>query len=322
MSGSVSTPQVTVVVPTRNRLALLREAVASVERQTFADWELVVVDDASDDGTREWLEQSAGARVRTLALARHSERTVARNRGLDAARGSEVMFLDDDDRLVPDALALLSGALARHPQCVAAVGAAVRFDPYGGRERARHPRRRLVRHVWREVLAGWDSGSGQALFRSEPLRRAGGWNERLTYWELGDLWIRVATRGPVAFVPETILELRLHGGQTRPDPSSEDRRECFLEHLSESERADGERIVRARAHVLAGDAARLAGHPAAALRHYVRAIATAPLLARSPLTRSDVLGNMATVAPRALVGRRGRAAARSVRGALWRGRGP
>ena len=313
-------PRVTVVVPTRNRLHLLREAVASVQSQTLADWELLVVDDASEDGTLAWLDGLTDSRIRPLALERHSERTVARNRGLAAARGAEIVFLDDDDRLFPDALALLSGALARHPDTIAAVGAAIRFAPDGGRERARHPRRPFVRRVWRDVLGGWDSGSGQALFHVEPLRRVGGWNEELTYWELGDLWMRVATAGAVAFVPAPVLELRLHQGQT-PPPPADDRRERFLDHLDRGDRLEGQRIVRARADVIAGDSARLRAEYATALACYLRAVRAAPVLARSPLTRPDLLGNIATVAARALLGRHGRAAARSVRGAIARRRG-
>jgi glycosyltransferase involved in cell wall biosynthesis len=309
----------TVVIPTRNRLSLLREAIGSVERQSFADWELVVVDDASDDDTAPWLSGIEDPRIRSFRLPVRSERTVARNRGLAEARGQLTVFLDDDDRLAPGALAALNGALLRRPQAVAAVGAAVRFDLQGRRERARHPRRESTRTVWREVLAGWDSGPGQTAVRTDTLRTAGGWNEQLAYWELGDLWFRIARLGPVVFLPQTVLEIRLHPDQTLPSPLVTDPRLEFVPALPEPDRREAERILRARQLVLAGDDARFRGEYRGALGHYLRGMATAPLLLRSPLTRTDLAGNVGHVAPRALLGRRGRAGLRRLRD-LTRGR--
>jgi glycosyltransferase involved in cell wall biosynthesis len=313
VTKSQEQPCVTIVVPTRNRLPLLREAVDSVRSQSFGDWELVVVDDASEDGTTEWVGRLDEPRLRTIQLPEQLERTVARNRGLEAARGEFVLFLDDDDRLAPGALDALSTALACRPEAVAAVGAAVRFDPDGQRERVPHPRRRSVRSVWREVLAGWDSGSGQAVFRARALREAGGWNEQLTHWELGDLWFRVSLVGPVVFLPEIVLEIRLHAGQSRPNPAAMDSRAGFIAALPEPDRSEAKRILRARELVLAGDEARFRGDYGPALSGYLRAAATAPLVVRSPLIRTDLLGNVAHVAPRALLGRRGRASLRRLR---------
>lgn len=302
----------TVVVPTRNRLPLLREAVGSMTSQTLEDWELVVVDDASDDGTAEWLEGLADPRMQWRRLPGRSERTVARNRGLELARGEIVLFLDDDDRLRPGALDALRTALDQHPEAVAAVGAAVRLGPDGVRS-VPHPGRRSVRTVWREVLAGWDSGSAQAAFRTSVVRDAGGWNERLTYWELGDLWLRIALRGPVAFLPDLVLEIRIHPGRSRPNVDTRDSRAGLVAMLPDRDRAEGARIVHARELVLAADEARLRGDHRRALSGYLRGVATAPLLVRSPLTRTDLLGNIAREVPRALLGRRGRAGLKRLR---------
>jgi glycosyltransferase involved in cell wall biosynthesis len=311
-------PKVTVVVPTRNRLPLLQEAIDSVERQRISAWEAVVVDDASEDGTAAWLEAQPDLRIRPVRLDQHSERSAARNRGLDEANGDFVLFLDDDDRLLPGSLERLSRALERRPGAVAAVGAAVRFDPSGGRERATHPRFAFTRTVWPDVLAGWDSGSGQALFRTERLRAAGGWNAGLSYWELGDLWFRVARLGPVTFLPATVLELRLHPGQTPPNPPTRDPRPDFLRALPPGDRDLGARLIRAREFVHAGDDARFRGEHRVALANYLRAVRTAPRLIRSPLTRRDLGGNMATETARLLARKRGRRAVAHVRGAFRR----
>ena len=316
VSGEVEAgprPRVTVVIPTRNRLGLLREAIGSVERQSLSDWEVVVVDDASDDETPRWLEDVRNRRIRPVRLDAQSERSAARNRGLREARGECVLFLDDDDRLLPGALQSLSGALADRPDAVAAVGATVRFDPAGDRERATHPRIGFTRTIWRDVLAGWDSGSGQALFRTDSVHTAGGWNEGLTYWEVGELWFRVGRLGPVVFLPSTVLELRLHHGQTPSNPPTRDPRRDLIGTLSATEREQATRIVRARRLVDEGDEARFAGRHRSALGLYLRAVRTAPLLIRSPLTRRDLIGNVGMEAARVLAGRHGRRAGRWLR---------
>jgi glycosyltransferase involved in cell wall biosynthesis len=307
-------PQISVVIPTRNRLPLLRHAIDSVAGQSVPGWEVVVVDDASDDETWSWLERLNDRRVRPIRLDRHSERSVARNRGLREARGEFVLFLDDDDRLHSAALARLRRALARRPDAVAAVGANVRFDPTGRRERAPHPRFGFTRMIWRDVLLGWDSGSGQALFRADRVREAGGWSEELSYWELGDLWFRVSRLGPVVFVPATVLELRLHPGQTPPNPPTRDPRRDLLALLPATERARAMRLVAARQLVQHGDDARFLHQHRSALGCYLRAVRTAPRLIRSPLTRHDLVGNMAREMARLAadwMGRRPSAAIRS-----------
>jgi hypothetical protein len=303
-------PRVTVVIPTRNRLHLLREAIESVERQSLSDWELVVVDDASEDDTPKWLEGQRDPRIRPVRLDRHSERSAARNRGLREARGETVLFLDDDDRLRAGALERLNRELGRRPEAVAAVGATVRFDISGRRERATHPRLGFTRTIWPEVLAGWDSGSGQALFRTDCVREAGGWKDGISYWELGDMWFRVARLGPVAFLPTTVLELRLHPGQTTPDPRAKDPRPDLVGMLSASEREQATRIVHARQLVHEGDEARFRRQHRRALGCYLRAVRAAPVLIRSPLTRRDLVGNMTTETARLVRGRHGRRAMR------------
>src|SRR5207249_6673035 len=94
---------VSVVIATRNRRLFLSEAIATVQQQTFDDWELIVVDDASTYDTPSFLGGLRDSRIRDIRQATHGQRSVARNRGLADARGEFVMFLDDDDLLRHDA---------------------------------------------------------------------------------------------------------------------------------------------------------------------------------------------------------------------------
>jgi glycosyltransferase involved in cell wall biosynthesis len=96
-------PTVSVIIPTYNRAALVREAIDSVLGQTFDDFEVIVVDDGSSDTTAT-AAQVDDPRVRYVCQV-HAGRSAARNRGLDAARGQYVAFLDDDDLYLPGKLA-------------------------------------------------------------------------------------------------------------------------------------------------------------------------------------------------------------------------
>lgn len=96
-------PRVTVVVPTRNRLAQLQRALACVERQSYRDFKVIVVDDGSTDGTRAWLERPA-ATLRALSTASSGGASAARNLAIQHSRGELIAFLDDDDVWQPSYL--------------------------------------------------------------------------------------------------------------------------------------------------------------------------------------------------------------------------
>jgi glycosyltransferase involved in cell wall biosynthesis len=103
-------PLFSVVIPTYNRVIKLQRAVRSVEAQSMDDYEVIVVDDGSSDGTAAFLESIRSERCITLRNSKNSGVSASRNRGVATATGEFVVFLDDDDVLRPDALAEL-GAL-------------------------------------------------------------------------------------------------------------------------------------------------------------------------------------------------------------------
>ena len=104
-------PAISVIVPVYQGEALLPGCVESVQRQTFTDWELLLIDDGSTDNSRTLCENYAAgdARIRALVQPRNLGVSAARNRGLQEARGEYVAFLDADDRYVPGTLSTLLG---------------------------------------------------------------------------------------------------------------------------------------------------------------------------------------------------------------------
>jgi len=132
---------ITVVLPTHNRCELLQRAIDSVRGQTYPNWELVVVDDGSDDETAGVLERarSQDARIVTARLDPAEGASQARNRALDLARGDLVVYLDDDNRFDPDWLRAVAWAFTEYPDVNVAYGARIvddvrrhhGFDPGG-----------------------------------------------------------------------------------------------------------------------------------------------------------------------------------------------
>lgn len=320
----MTAPLVSVIIPTRDRLAFLKQAVGSVLAQTLSSCEAVVVDDASSDGTSEWLAEHGSERLTVVACEEHWERAIARNRGLEKARGQFVLFLDDDDRLRPSALGKLRTALAQNPDAIAAAGARVLFNEQGHVRRVRHPRRSLVRQVWTDLLAGWMSPPGTVLWRANVIRDAGAWNEKITLSGDQELWLRASMRGPIAFVPDVVLEKRTHGGQWRAleiREVHEQWRRAYMEGLPTKRRFLALRL--STMNRLLNDARIAYGNldSRQAVFNYWQAFRLAPSILRSPLLGPEIARGIAKSIAGAIIGKKGVLAARWTKRALRRALG-
>jgi glycosyltransferase involved in cell wall biosynthesis len=299
------------VIPTRNRRNDLERTLRSVQSQTLTDWEVVVVDDASTDDTAEFLGNLADPRVRVERLAEPSERSVARNRGLELATSPTVLFLDDDDALRPSALEVLTRALTLHTTACASVGAAI-YELDGSRRRPGFPEGPRLMDVRLELLAGWVALGGQSLMRTEMVKEVGGWEEELPVIpaEDQDLWLRLCACGPVAFIPDAVLDHRPHGVGDEASRGREPERLLISRYLRTVPPGDhrARRAASAREQLQDADLAFTAGTYRTALRATIRAVMTAPFLLRSPLIGRGIsrgLANalVATLLPRAATDR-------------------
>jgi len=94
---SSRTPFFSIIIPLYNRRSRIDSAVHSVLSQAFTDWELIIVDDASTDGSWEHIQSYTDQRIRVLRNEVNSERCVTRNKGIATAKGEYICFLDSDD---------------------------------------------------------------------------------------------------------------------------------------------------------------------------------------------------------------------------------
>jgi glycosyltransferase involved in cell wall biosynthesis len=308
-----------VVIPTRNRLPLLREAITSSLQQE-AVTQVVVVDDASDDGTWTWLSGIPDPRVRVLRLERHAERNAARNLGLAQATGDFVLFLDDDDRLVPHVVQRLQAELERRPDAVLAMGVRLVFDERGQHKAGGHPPFRWIRTLLPEVLSGWGGCCGQMLIRVPRLHEAGAWNEQLVFAEDQDLLLRLSLLGPSVVLPYPVLEYRKHPGQSgRPsdaDAITDQIRRDFVHGLTNGVRGSAERLLEAGAAWTDGAAAYHRGEYRRATDLYLRTIRMTPSLLASPVVGPTLVAALARSAGGTLLGRRGAGTVKRVKAAV------
>lgn len=174
-------PEVSIVIPCFNAIRFLRETVESVFAQTFGDYEVILVDDGSTDGTTEII-QSYGSRVRAV-LGPNRGPSAARNSGTALARGLFIQYLDADDLLLPRALEERVQALAAGDAEVAYCDwQRIEEDGGGTFSRGEIVARTLEDvHPDPEIACFTDFWAPPAalLYRRSVVDRIGSWNESL-----------------------------------------------------------------------------------------------------------------------------------------------
>lgn len=195
----MTAPTISVVIPCHDAERYLAQAVGSALDQELPPHEVIVVDDASEDGSlalARRLAAGAPGRVRVLSVFERSA-AAARNAGAAAATGDALMFLDADDVLAPDALRGLAAALARRPNGVA-MCSWYRLAVADGRWIARppsSPARGPGQDPLSAWLCGWYHPPCSVLWSREAFERAGRWDDRVTVNDDGDLVLRALALG-------------------------------------------------------------------------------------------------------------------------------
>ena len=199
------------VVPTHNRREFLASTLRTILKQCDAAMEVIVVDDGSRDPdlAAQVIADLGDDRVILIRNTVPTGVSAARNRGIAAMRGSWVAFCDDDDLWAPDKLALQL-AIARSTGCSWVYTGAVKIDleqrVIAGLPPP-PPREVLARLPHVNLVPGGCSG---VLVSAAALRTVGGFDNELVNLADWDLWMRLATTGPPAFVPQPLVAYRVH----------------------------------------------------------------------------------------------------------------
>jgi glycosyltransferase involved in cell wall biosynthesis len=212
-------PDATVVVPTHNRSAMLATTLRSVLWQRDVSLEVIVVDDGSTDGTAQILSSISDGRLRVLRNDTPRGVSAARNRGLAEATGEWVAFVDDDDLWAPDKIVRqLNAAVEAGREWVYTgkvnVNASTHIISGGPPPPPELVARLILRY---NAVPG---GGSNVVVRRDALAETGSFDLRLRNTEDWEMWIRLAKRGPPAWVPRPLLAYRVHTGMSSLDIDS------------------------------------------------------------------------------------------------------
>lgn len=207
-------PLVSAIITTHNRLPLLKRAIDSVRSQTYTNIELIVVDDGSTDGTREYCENQSFSYI----YIAHNQRPAsvigggnyARNVGVKAAQGEYVAFLDDDDAWLPEKIEK-QVALIESKDCELVYGG-VRYEQISvegvSYQDSVHPESFQGDMSHRILLTTATTTTSNILARRDAVIEAGMFDVSLAFWQEYELLIRMAQRKPFYFVSEPTFLFR------------------------------------------------------------------------------------------------------------------
>lgn len=203
-----TSPLVSVVIPCYNHAHFLVEAIDSVMKQTYRSFEIIIVDDGSTDDTS---KIASGYTDPRLIHQDNLGLSAARNAGLEASRGSYVVFLDADDRLLPNALEAGVNALDAHPDCSFVFGRC-RVIAKDGSPVASGPQPRIESRHYLELLRDnyiWNPA--QVMYRREIFKTFGAFDTTVSAAADYDLYLRITRNSPIHNHYAVISEYRQHG---------------------------------------------------------------------------------------------------------------
>jgi glycosyltransferase involved in cell wall biosynthesis len=203
---------ISVVMPVYNRSDLVSEAIQSIQRQTLSDFEFIIVDDGSNDGTADVLSSFAKTDTR-IVLVTHSTNlglVAALNTGCKAAAGDFIAIMHSDDIALPQRLQLQTKYLSSQPQ-IGILGSAIEYIDADNKPIGQD------RYPGEPALAGWNMffynslAHPAVMFRRTVVETAHFYQEGIIGVEDFDLWMRALRFTRIASLPDVLLQYRRWG---------------------------------------------------------------------------------------------------------------
>lgn len=200
---------VSVVITCYNQARFLAEAIESVLAQTYPHYEIMVVDDESQDNPREVVARYPQV---NYVWQKNQDVSAARNTGLSHSQGEFQVFIDADDRFLPHAFERGVTLLKAHPECGFVTGRHVYIDGEGKRRPTLEERRRVERDHYYELLcANFIGCPASVMFRRAVFETVKGFDTKFNHSGDYDLYLRVAHAFPILCYEEAVVEYRQHG---------------------------------------------------------------------------------------------------------------
>lgn len=229
-------PLVSVIIPTFNRAHMIKKTIESVLEQSFEDWELIIVDDASSDNTEEIVQNYIKNDSR-LSYIRHDMNmggSAARNSGIGKSNGNFIALLDDDDRWHPDKLKLQINLFNKYQDSGLI---------YSGFNYVDYITGTVIKKVMPEYQGNLKSvllkkniiGSPTPLIKKECFKYSGLFDVNLFSCQDWDMWLRISMSHTFRFVNESLADVTMHGRQISSDLKSKikSRQQIIVKHYDE-----------------------------------------------------------------------------------------
>ncbi len=207
----MTSPLVSVVIPTHNRVAFLKETILSILNQTFGDFELIVVSDGSSDGTDEMVSKMTDPRVRLIQQSKSGQPAKPRNTGINASRGKYVGLCDDDDIWEPNKLEIQVKTMEDSNSIdMSYTNGRVLKD--GFVYEGALNRRKVFDNHFSELLYGNFIPNSSVLIRKTVFDRVGLINVLDIFRGIEDyeFWLRVAHQCKLVYIDLPLIQYRVH----------------------------------------------------------------------------------------------------------------
>jgi len=202
-------PTVSICIPTYNRKDYLRETLDSVFAQTYKDYEVVIVDDGSTDGTEEMI-RGTGYKVRYY-WQKNAGDAAARNRLIELSGGKFITFIDSDDLLMPDAVERMINVMEAEKEEVIVYGPYTAIDENGNirkRKRKKLYSGCITPQLFEDILVH----SCGSMFPKRILEQAGRFDTSLSVCSDYELWLRLSLKYRFIALPAPTFKRRRHSG--------------------------------------------------------------------------------------------------------------
>jgi len=208
-------PRVSICIPTYNRKDYIVETLKSVFAQTYKDYEVIIVDDGSIDGTEEMIKKAAYPNLR-YCWQENAGEAAARNKLVSMAQGEFITFIDSDDLLMPDAVERMAKVMIDEGGDVVVYGPYLRIDSDGnviGRCRRKLYSGFITSQLFNDIIVH-PNGS---MFPKRILQQAGGFDESLKVCTDYDLELRLSLKYRFIALDEPTFKHRRHCGNVSKD---------------------------------------------------------------------------------------------------------
>src|SRR5215475_9891332 len=194
-------PKVSVIIPTHNRAEFLQSAITSVLNQTFQDFEIIIIDDASNDHTREVIANFSDVRIKVRHNQVSKGAAGARNIAIMNSSGEYVAFLDDDDEWLPEKLQIQTCLLDNSPSEVGGVCTGYfTIEKMSGRILS------TVNYAMIDLYKGNPIATSSFLLRRECFEKCGLFDESMLACSDYDMWIRISKKFSFKIIENTLVK--------------------------------------------------------------------------------------------------------------------